>query len=159
MSSAGMRSTSVPSGRVLGSSRTSRPPFARARKQAHATFTTDPGATVGVYFNHDFGTGNYITTAIVNGNGGSSLFVDFAKPVRDLKFVVLAANAAGPCASVNVFQRGAKTATVPIVGVGDPLVNVPVDLSTDDDVTRIEIVNVTDFDNIAYDDFTFSFPM
>lgn len=124
----------------------------------HVSFSTEPAHDVKVTFNHNFGTGNYIQTAIVEGNTGPSLFVEFAKPVNDLKFVVLAANSADAFADVNIFQNGKKTDTVSLKGHGNPVINVDVDLSTYDQVTKIEIVNVTDFDNVAYDDFTFSFP-
>lgn len=75
-----------------------------------------------------------------------------------LQFIALGANAAGPCADLNVFQDSAKTASIKVVGNGDPTINVPIDVSAYDRVTRVEVVNTTDFDRILSMNSRFRFP-
>jgi hypothetical protein len=129
-----------------------------AQYSAHATFSSEGSVPVTVVFTHNFGTGNYIRTNLTTDNSGAPLFVAFTKPVKGLALTVLGANTSGPCADAVVTYGGGKTATIPVVGKGDPTVNVAVDLTAYDQVTRVEIVNVRDFDNLAYDEFSFSFP-
>ena len=83
----------------------------------------------------------------------SDLFVDFTDPVNDLTFLVVGDNIVGTVAKVDVFENEAFSATVDIIGDGDGLTPIPVDLGAFNDVTSIEISNVADA--IGYDDFTF----
>ena len=59
-------------------------------------------------------------------------------------------------AQVNVFENNVFNSTVNVTGAGGPFTPLSVDLSAFTDVSRIEIVNVTDSGGIGYDDFRFS---
>jgi hypothetical protein len=124
---------------------------------AHATFATDSTSHITVWNAHDFGTGQYIQTGLTFGDTGFPLYVDFTKPIRNLSFTVLGANSNSACADMHVVHAGVID-TIPLVGHGNPTTNVAVDLSAYDQVTRLEVVNITDFDSIAFDEFHFDFP-
>jgi hypothetical protein len=124
---------------------------------AHATFSTDPTSQITIWNYHDFGTGQYIQTGLTMTYAGYPLYIDFAKPVRHLGFTVLGANSNTACADIRVVHAGA-TDTLPLTGHGDPTINVSVDLSAYDQISRIEIVNITDFDSISFDELNFEFP-
>jgi hypothetical protein len=81
--------------------------------------------------------------------------VDFRCPMASLTFQGVNIDGAGTVASVNVFQFGVLTATVPVVGAGDPTTPVRVDLTSFNNVTRIEITAINDAGGIAWDDFNF----
>ena len=98
---------------------------------------------------------------IVYPHAFAPLYVDFTQPVNDLKFYVLAVDDLGPAiAQINIYQNhgSAPSATRNIPGFGHFFIPVPVDVGGwgYNNVTRIEIVNVTDTQGIGYDDFTFS---
>ena len=62
----------------------------------------------------------------------------------------------GTVAMVDVFENDAFSATVKIIGDGNGFTPIEVDLSAFNDVTRIEIHDVTDTAGLGYDDFTFT---
>lgn len=80
------------------------------------------------------------------------LYVDFTIPVNGLSFYQMRDdNAAGSTiAQVRVFQNGSLATTLPIIS-GTNLV----DLSATSNITRIEIVNITDAAGLIWDDFSF----
>jgi hypothetical protein len=82
-------------------------------------------------------------------------YVDFRCPVASLTLRAVGVDDSGTVASVNVFVDGVLADTVSIEGKGDPTTPVPVNLTAYPDVTRIELVNVTDTGGIAWDDFQF----
>jgi hypothetical protein len=88
-------------------------------------------------------------------DGLHDTFVDFTRPVVALTFHAIGVDATGPVASVNVYVNGALAGTVAVNGVGDPLTPVKVDLTAFHDVTRIELVGITDPNGLAWDDFVF----
>jgi hypothetical protein len=61
----------------------------------------------------------------------------------------------GTIAQVRVFENGSFKATVAIIGLGGGGRWGTTDLRAYKDVTRIEIVNVTNFTGLLYDDFRF----
>jgi hypothetical protein len=75
--------------------------------------------------------------------------------MASLSFNGVGIDGSGTVADVNVFESGVLTATVPVVGAGDPATPVRVDLTAFKNVTRIEIVAITDAAGIAWDDFRF----
>jgi hypothetical protein len=83
--------------------------------------------------------------------------VDFPCPVASLSFLGVNVDGVGTVANVNVYESGVLTATVPVVGVGDPTTPVRVDLTSYQSVTRIEITAISDAGGIAWDDFRFCF--
>jgi hypothetical protein len=88
-------------------------------------------------------------------DGLEDTYVDFRVPMASLTFNATDVDGTGTVANVNVFQDGVKTATVPVVGIGNPNKPVLVDLTAYEGVTRIEITGISDAGGIALDDFSF----
>jgi hypothetical protein len=112
-----------------------------------ATFSSNPGF-VNWTTAQDLGSSppNFICTGPASGgiDCAHDVFVDFTNPVNNLRFVGVGVNNTGVVAQVDVFVNGINTATVPMIGQGNPFVPVPVDLTAFPDVTRIAIHDVTD---------------
>ncbi len=83
------------------------------------------------------------------------LAVDFPLPVRNLTFFAVGVNHRGRTASVRVFENGALSAVVHVLGTGHGADPVLVDLSAFVDVTRIELFDLDDPYGIGWDDFSF----
>jgi hypothetical protein len=83
------------------------------------------------------------------------LYVDFIRPVRNLKFKAMGVENLGKVAQVRVFRSGTYAQTVDVLAPGSDAVATVVDLSQFDDITRIELVNVTDVAGLCWDDFEF----
>ncbi len=81
--------------------------------------------------------------------------VDFRCPVASLTFRGTSISGTGTVATVNVFEDGVLTGAVSVTGNGNAGVPVRVDLTSFHDVTRIEIVAISDAGGIAWDDFKF----
>jgi hypothetical protein len=123
-----------------------------------ATFSSDPGYAA--WTTTQFGASspsNALATGPAAGgvDGLENLYVDFPRPVDALSFEAIGVDLVGPVATVNVFENGVQTGTVSIDGAGTPLVPLRVDLTAFHDVTRIEVVSVTDTNGLAFDDFVF----
>ena len=101
---------------------------------------------------------NIICTGPMGGiiNCVEDTFVDFTNAVESLTFWAIAVNLSGTVAEVNVFVGDVFDTTVDIVGLGDPFTPFMVDLSSFSNVTRIELVNITDQGGIGWDTFYFS---
>ncbi len=83
----------------------------------------------------------------------ADLFVDFTRPVRDLRFTGVEVNNTGDVAMMVIHHEGG-TASEPLVGDGTsvPLI---VDLSAYVSVTRLEVVMITEATGIGFDTFVF----
>jgi PEP-CTERM motif len=140
-----------------------------------ATVTIDfeglaPGSVVGTISGATFsGTGDIIVfdflgqfaqsgvNTIADASSFSAdLYVDFASAVSGLSFYSSGDNDVGVQAQIRVFVNGLVSSIVNLVGDGDVLTTDLQDLSAFNDVTRIEIFNVTDAFGLVYDDFTFT---
>src|SRR5262249_17723511 len=77
-------------------------------------------------------------------DGLEGTYVVVPGPVGLPPLSAVAVENVGPVANVNVFEAGVLTATVPVTGVGTPAVPVHVDLTSFNNVTRIELVGITD---------------
>jgi hypothetical protein len=84
--------------------------------------------------------------------------ISFTKPVEALHFNAVGVNASEKAATIRVYESGALTKTVDLVGTGRFTTPVPVDLSSAHAVTRVEVTDVTDFAGIGLDDFAFKAP-
>jgi len=98
---------------------------------------------------------------VVYPHGYVPLYVDFTAPVNNLKFYILAVDDNRPgIAQINIFQnrRTTPSATRSINGFGNAYVPIPIDLGGAgyDNITRIEVFNITDVNGIGYDDFSFT---
>lgn len=89
---------------------------------------------------------NILCTADANGgvNCLNPTFIDFASPVNGLSFLAVEPNGEGEVASINIYQNGAFATNLPLIGLGSGggfgAGNVPVDLSSFSNITRIELV-------------------
>ena len=101
---------------------------------------------------------NFICTGPAGGsiNCVEDTFVDFTNAVDSLTFWAIGVCGVGTVAEVNVFVGDVFDTTVDIVGLGDQLTPFMVDLSSFSNVTRIELVNITDLFGIGWDTFSFS---
>jgi len=101
---------------------------------------------------------NFICTGPAGGsiNCVEDTFVDFTNAVDSLTFWAIGVCGVGTVAEVNVFVGDVFDTTVDIVGLGDQFTPFMVDLSSFSNVTRIELVNITDGGGIGWDTFSFS---
>ena len=98
---------------------------------------------------------------VVYPHGYVPLYVDFTTPVNNLKFYVLAVDDNRPgIAQINVFQnhRTSPSATMSVNGFGNAFVPILIDIGGAgyNNITRIEVFNITDVNGIGYDDFSFT---
>lgn len=95
-------------------------------------------------------------------------FIDFASPVGGLSFLAVEPNGEGEVASINVFQSGAFTTNIPLIGLGSGggfgAGNKSIDLTAYPNVTRIELVGPGGSglldgpgNGIGWDNFEFTF--
>ena len=126
---------------------------------AHATFSSDPGCALET--DQDTVTSsnpNLVMTYYSCDTGeNASVFVDFAKPVRELSFMAIGVNDTTKVATLHVVTRSG-TSSVDLVGRGDPDTPFRVDLTKYTDVTRLEVTDVTDSYGLGFDDFAFEEP-
>jgi hypothetical protein len=125
-----------------------------------ATFSGDPAFPNMVIPSTDGSQPNSIGAPTNGGNPfNHPLYVDFTSPANNLRFLQIRddASAGTVIAQVRVFTNGNLTATVPIQSTGQTFTPGEVNLSAYQNVTRIEIVNVTDPAGILYDDFFFTY--
>lgn len=122
----------------------------------NATFSAAGGAEI-YDFGGDFAESGVNTVGPSGGDFNGDLFVDFAMAVSDLSFFSGGDNDSGTVASINVFVSGLFDSTIGLLGDGNLGTTEFQDLSAFSNVTRIEIVNVTDAFGLVYDDFTFTY--
>jgi len=123
-----------------------------------ATFSSDPG-----YTNYAFAqsSGNSLPNTLGSGPAGGSAtgfantYVDFPFPVSALTLRAIEVDNYGPVATLNVYENGSLSASLPIDGTATPLVPVPIDLTAYSDVTRIELTGISDQSGLTWDDFEF----
>ena len=132
-----------------------------AELSPYATFSTNDNAGL-YYFSGGAAVGtsepNNITAA-VDPNAfpySADLFVDFTVPVSNLSFTVASDNDAGEIAQVAVNYAHGRVAQIPVIGNADVADSILMDLTDFSDVTRIEVLNVTDTFGLSYDDFSFT---
>ncbi len=123
----------------------------------NATFTSNNNVEV-YAFGGDFAHSGVNTIAPDAGGGlfNGDLFVDFTAAVNNLSFWSGGDDDNGVQATINVFVGGAFTTAVSLLGDGNFGTTDFHDLSAFSNVTRIEIVNVTDAAGLVYDDFGFT---
>jgi hypothetical protein len=125
---------------------------------AGVTFSSDPGAQI---LTTAQSLGSSLPNFICSGIGGSincvnSVFVDFATGVSGLSFLQVGDNTFGDVGDVRVFSGAALLGTVDIFADNQFSVANLVDLSAFSNITRIEIVNISDPGGLGFDDFTFT---
>lgn len=81
--------------------------------------------------------------------------LDFTAPVSGLTFNVAGVHNTGTIAQMDLFQNGAYSTTVNMIGASNMFTPLFVDLAAFDNLTRLRFYNITDTLGIAYDDFSF----
>ena len=101
---------------------------------------------------------NFICTFAIGGqiNCVNDTYVDFTSAVNNLTFYSIGANDNGHNADVDVFVNNAFAGTVQVIGNGTGSTPDLVDLTAFNNITRIEIKNITDFAGLGWDDFSFN---
>ncbi|MBI1851106.1 MAG: hypothetical protein HYR85_12250 [Planctomycetes bacterium] len=123
-----------------------------------ATFSSDAGYVNITANDFDLGTSrpNYLCTAVgTDLRCANNTYVDFAVPVQNLRFFGGGDDGVGAVATVNVYSLGVAAGSVAVQGNGNFTDPFFVDLTSFANVTRIEIVAITDPGGVAWDDFTF----
>jgi hypothetical protein len=83
--------------------------------------------------------------------------VAFAKGVSALRFDAIGVNSTGAVATIQIHQ-GSTSTSIPLVGQGQTMVPVHVDLSGYSNVTEVDVVNIMDLGGIGLDTFVFDLP-
>ena len=122
----------------------------------NATFTSNNNVEVYAFGGAFAQSG--VNTIAPDAGGGSfngDLFVDFTSAVNNLSFWSGGDDFNVIQATINVFVNGLFDSAVSLIGDGNAGTTDFHDLSAFSNVTRIEIVNVTDPAGLVYDDFMF----
>ena len=125
---------------------------------AEATFSAPAGSdNVTVALAAGSSQPNVIETEPTGGppDGTRDTSVDFPCPVGSLSFSAVGVDNVGAVANVNVYTSGTLAATIPVTGAGTPTVPVRVDLTSFNNVTRVELTGITDAGGMGWDDFVF----
>jgi hypothetical protein len=125
---------------------------------AGVTFSSDPGFEV---LTTAQSLGSSTPNFICSGQGGSincvsPIYVDFATGVSGLSFLQVGDNTPGDVGDVRVFSGATLLGTVDIMSDAAPFTPGLIDLGAFSNITRIEIVNITDAAGLGFDDFTFT---
>jgi hypothetical protein len=101
---------------------------------------------------------NYIWTYYSCANGASaSINMAFVKPVQRVSFKLVGVNSGATVATARVYRKDGTHADHPVVGKGSYLTPVLVTLA-ETDVTKVELVNISDAFGLGLDDLGFEFP-
>ncbi len=126
-----------------------------------ATFSSDAGCSVSATSSAGVAASqpNYLWTYYSCATGPSaSYFIDFAKPVRGFKVKIVGVNDTDRVATINLVKSDQSKTSHDVTGQGNYTVPVAVDLSSETDVVRVEIVNVNDSFGLGIDDVELDFP-
>ncbi|MGG7568496.1 VPLPA-CTERM sorting domain-containing protein [Rhodovulum sp. DZ06] len=125
-----------------------------------AAFSTETGASLRALA-IDFGTSAPNVLGAYNAGGGLDgflpLYVDFSVGVSNLTFSSVGDDDVGAVATINVFTDGVFNAAVALVVDGVYENFQSHDLSAYSNITRLEIVDITDGGGLGYDDFSFTY--
>jgi hypothetical protein len=97
----------------------------------------------------------YTTDAPLGPGVATNLSLVFTRPVRALQFTTFADTTSGPLAGVRIETETGEPQDAEIVGDGDTSTGEVTDLGAHQDITRVEIHDITDDSSVAFDDFLF----
>lgn len=124
-----------------------------------AIFSSIPGYHVATY-GRPYGTGlPSITRASDFYNYANHLVpltVDFPKPVTDLTFYLTGVDYLGAIGAIDIYQNNVYTHTEPLFGYGSAFIPAFQNLSSNANVTRIVVKNITDPNGLGFDNFSFT---
>jgi hypothetical protein len=124
------------------------------------TLSTDPGCALSTSSSAGVASSqpNYVWTYYSCANGPSaSIFLDFAKPTKNVSFTLVGVNGSQKVATARIVKKDGSKVTMDIIGKGSYTVPVVVTVA-EVDVARIEIVDVNDAYGLGFDDLAFDFP-
>jgi len=129
----------------------------------HATFSTEDNHVLLIFAGAGFVDGsppNTLTAAETPTSSiyDSDIYIDFTTAVQNLTMDVLSDNDSGVIGAINVFHAGGSS-TIDVIGNGDFADGIAMDLSSYIDVTRVELVNITDEFGLAIDNLVFDAPV
>jgi len=87
----------------------------------------------------------------------TDVLVAFGAPVDGLAFDAIGVNNDGPAATIVIHQGSAQT-SIPLVGKGNDVVAVHVDLSSYPGVTEVDVTKIIDSAGLGLDTFVFQYP-
>ncbi|MEO3429576.1 hypothetical protein AAFN88_11995 [Pelagibius sp. CAU 1746] len=119
------------------------------------TFSVEAGGDLEAYGNEPAITDSPPNVLVDRSFTEKDITVEFDSPVNGLTFKVAGDNV-GALGSVDVYENGILSATVPLTGDGNPFTTELVDLSGFTNVTKIVIHDTVDGDLIAFDDFSYT---
>jgi hypothetical protein len=129
----------------------------------YATFSTQADHVLLIFSGAGFvgGSNPNVLTAAENISASSydsDIYVDFNDAVQNLSLDILSDNDAGAIASLRVFHAGGET-LLDVVGNANFNDAIPTDLSAYADVTRIELIDITDEFGLSIDNLVFDVPI
>lgn len=83
-------------------------------------------------------------------------YIDFTRPARDVKLKAVGVNDTARVFTVLVHRQGLPVTRLEYTGQGLPYEPLVVDLSALGDITRVELVEITDTAGVGWDDFSFT---
>ncbi|HEX8703103.1 MAG TPA: fibronectin type III domain-containing protein, partial [Myxococcaceae bacterium] len=86
----------------------------------------------------------------------SDTYIDFTRSARDVKINAVGVNETGKAFAVRVHRPGQPITRIEYTGQGQGFVPFPVDLSALGEITRVELVEITDSFGVCWDDLSFS---
>lgn len=129
----------------------------------HAVFSTSSDSVLLIFAGAGFvgGSGPNTLTAALSQQASvfdSDIYIDFTVAANNVSLNVLADNERGVVANLMVTHAGG-TSTIDVIGNANISDAMPIDLAAFTDVTRIELVNITDEFGLSIDDLVFDVPV
>jgi len=127
----------------------------------YAVFSSDPGCSCDAADDADMASSkpNYIFTYYTCDKGETaSIFADFAKPVRGIKFKLVGVNNDAKVAAVRLVKSDGTSVKKDVTGPADDNMTLRVDVSSESDVKRLELIEVSDDYGLGLDDLELDFP-
>ncbi len=129
----------------------------------HATFSTESGHVLLIFSGAGVVGGsnpNVLTAAesTTASSYDSDIYVDFAVPVQNFSLDILSDNDSGMIANLLITHSGG-TDMLDVFGNGDFSDPIPTDLTQFTDVTRLELVHITDEFGLSMDNLVFDVPV
>ena len=128
----------------------------------HATFSTEPDHLLLIVSGSDFvgGSGPNSLTAMQEGSSDfdSDIYIDFTQAANNVSLDILADNDRLTVAQLHVFHSMGSS-FVDVMGNANFQDPIPMDLSNYTDITRIELVNITDEFGLGIDNLVFDIPV
>jgi len=129
----------------------------------YVTFSTETDHTLLIFSGSGFTGGsdpNALTAAESVGSSSfdSDIYISFTDPAQNVSLDILSDNDSGIIGAINIFHAGGVS-RLDVVGNGNFNDPISTDLSLYTDVTRVELVDVTDEFGLSIDNLVFDAPV